>query len=314
MKKSICIVLIILLTALMGTMLILDKHQESKQNHHVKELQNEAEPYEKELSQIRLELEEKKAVIESLPDVSGTMIGFVPNTADDIASIKEVTDGHSFTPLVLLDCAKDEATLQSIAQRAVQEGYDLILAGITFDASVVEKADAIKAFLTDYFGAQDPVFLLRNTYDTEGNRAILKQHGYEKLVRYSDSLSAGVDDAGIPYLAYGFIRSSGAYGNYINQAAAAKSFSITVFDFADIQRGAIGKTDIANYIEAVDKKVSAEEMLYTNLKSAFQAVAEGGSISSGTENDYEKYEKKQQDRIKELEEIIAEIYNRWDEY
>ena len=88
MKKSICIVLIILLTALMGTMLILDKHQESKQNYHVKELQNEAEPYEKELSQIRLELEEKKAVIESLPDVSGTMIGFVPNTADDIASIK----------------------------------------------------------------------------------------------------------------------------------------------------------------------------------------------------------------------------------
>ena len=55
-------------------------------------------------------------------------------------------------------------------------------------------------------------------------------------------------------------------------------------------------------------------MLYTNLKDAFQAVSEGGAISSGTESDYEEYDKKQQKRIEELEEIIAEIYNRWDEY
>lgn len=49
-----------------------------------------------------------------------------------------------------------------------------------------------------------PVVLLRNSEDTETNRALLAEHGYETLFRFSAALDDGTQDE-ILYLSYGFI-------------------------------------------------------------------------------------------------------------
>lgn len=310
MKKVLCIVLSIIILACIGVILVLDKQQKDRQAAHIKELQKEARSYEKEIDQIRSEIEERKKEVESSSDVSGVIIGFVPTSVVDIEMIKEITAELQFTPLIVLDCALDEYMLQGIAQATIAEGYDLVLSGMTFDASVLEKADNIKTLVYEYGYDQEPTFFLEHACDTEENRNQLKQHGYKNMVRYSESFDSGTDDSGDPFISYEFISDSDADVNFISKVANAHSYIVMAFNFSDIYSGVIEKTDIAVFLGAIEQSVAVHVMKYTNLTEAFNAVVEKDRVAK--EN--EEYEIAQQQRIEELEKMISEIYSRWDEY
>lgn len=313
MKRLFTNVLIIVLAVLLGMLLFLDKKQENRRAAHMVQLQNEARSYNQEIDDIRSELKKRESEIKRTSDVSGAIIGFVPTSAEDVSTIKNLTAGYRFTPLLILDCAMDEDTLKVVAREAVEEHYDLILAGITFDQEVVKTADSIQALLPEYGYNKEPAFFLRHSFDTKENLEVLLQHGFQRLVRYNDSLSSGVADSGVPYLSYGFIRSSSAYPNFISQVVDAHSYTIMTFDFQDIRSGAVKTADITDFLVKVDSQVSAGKMLFTDLSEAFDAVVEREGLSKRCQEEFEEYRVEQQKRIEELEKIISEIYSRLDD-
>ena len=312
MKKTLSVVLIILLAGLLGGLLFWDKQDEARRTARMEQLQREARPYYQEITAIRNELQNQEREIRITHDVSGVIIGFVPAAADDVSTVKALTAGYGFTPLIILDCAKEETVLQDIVRRTVDEGWNLMLAGITFDQTVLERADFICTLLPEYGYETEPAFLLRRAYDTNENRETLRQHGYQYLVRYTDSLIADVDEFGTPYIAYGFVRSPNTYSNLVNQIVAAHTMMNMVFDFEDLAQGTIDETIITDYLKAVETQVSTGKLVYTDLTEAFDAVVEGESLSRRRQEAYEQYKEEQQKRIDELEEIISEIYSRPD--
>lgn len=314
MNKKTAAVLCVILVVLIVVIALLVQRQEKRQAEYMSQLISEAKPYEKEIEAIRAELEARKKALTEAPTVSSVIIGFLPGSTDDISKVKELTAGYDFTPLIILDCAMDEEALQNIARAAISQGFDLALAGMTFDQAILEQANALRAVLPAYGYDKTVSFLLRYPFDTEANREMLGQHGYTNLIRYSSSLYSGVDGQGVTYISYGLLTSPEKYANVVSQIAAAHSYTVAVFDFTADHGMNEPEACITDFLELTDSQVTDREMVYTHITDAFRAVKDADSAYKQRQEEFQQYQSEQQKRIEELEAIISEIYSRWGAY
>lgn len=305
MKKILSSALIVLLALGLVVLLLWDHQSEQKRAADLNQLQRETMPYIQEITAIRQELKQRESEINVTSDVSGLIVGFVPTSREEVAVVKEISTEYSFAPLIVLDCAMDDASVQEIAHRTILEGLDLLLTGMSFDQAVLERADSVRTLLQECGYQKEPAFLLRNAFDTEGNLELLRQHGYRSLVRYDDSLGTGVDDFGVPHICYGFVRSSDASSGFISRIAAAHSHVLVLFSFADLNSKAISPAIITETLEAIEKQEAEGKLVYTTPEEAFSAVAEAKNLSRKRREEFEQYKAEQEKRIDELEEIIS---------
>ena len=161
---------------------------------------------------------------------------------------------------------------------------------------------------------KSPAFLLRGNVNTEETRNLLKEHGYTELILYDDSLQAGMQENGEPYICYGFFKQPVYYADYISQVVTAHTMMLASFSFSTIQNGTLQISDVERFMTLADDRKAANELRYVDLNSAFQAVADQNTTKQERQESYEKYEAEQEKRIQELKEKISAIYSRWDEY
>ena len=185
-SKALSIVVILLAVVLFG-LLFVNHRQEQRQTAHMQQLQKEAMPYEQEINDIRSELAQKQRAINTKEDASGILFGFVPALTDDFTEIDKLAAKHSITPVILLDCSQEKEQLTRILKKAVAKDYEVVLAGLQFDESILQTADEMKDLLVQMDDTKSPAFLLRNKVNTEENRNLLNEHGYTELILYDDS-------------------------------------------------------------------------------------------------------------------------------
>lgn len=314
MKRKTLLIVVFLLAVVLFGLFFVNHRQEQRQAAHMQQLQKEAMPYEQEINDIRSELAQKQRAINTKEDASGILFGFVPASADDFTEIDKLAAEHSFTPVIILDCSQEKDVLTAILKKAVEKDYEVVLAGLQFDESILQTADEMKDLLVQMDDTKSPAFLLRNNVNTEKNRNLLNEHGYTELILYDDSLKAGMQENGKPYICYGFFRQPGYYSDYISQVVTAHTMMLASFDFSTIQSGTLQISDIERFMTLTDDQKAANELRYVDLNSAFQAVADQNTTRQDQQEAYEKYEAEQEKLIQELEEKISAIYSRWDEY
>lgn len=312
-SKALSIVVLLLAVALFG-LLFVNHRQEQRQTAHMQLLQKEAVPYEQEINDIRSELAQKQRAINTKEDASGILFGFVPASADDFTEIDKLAAEHSITPVILLDCSQEKEQLTRILEKAVAKDYEVVLAGLQIDESILQTADEMKDLLAQMDDTKSPAFLLRNKVNTEETRNLLNEHGYTELILYDASLQAGMQENGKTYICYGFFKQPVYYPDYISQVVTAHTMMLASFDFSTIQSGTLQISDVEKFMTLADDRKAANELRYVDLNSAFQAVADQNATQQERQESYEKYEAEQEKRIQELEEKISEIYSRWDEY
>lgn len=229
-RKTLSIVVFLLAVVLFG-LLFVNHRQEQRQAAHMQQLQKEAMPYEQEINDIRSELAQKQRAINTKEDASGILFGFVPESADDFTEIDKLAAEHSITPVILLDCSQEKEQSRRILKKAVEKDYEVVLAGLQFDESILQTADEMKDSLAQLDDTKSPAFLLRNNVNTEKNRNLLNEHGYTELILYDDSLKAGMQENGKPYICYGFFKQPVYYSDYISQVVTAHTMMLASFDF-----------------------------------------------------------------------------------
>lgn len=133
-------------------------------------------PYEQEINDIRLELAQKQRAINIEEDTSGILFGFVPASADDFTEIDKLAAEHSITPVILLDCSQEKEQLAQILEKAVAKDYEVALAGLQIDESILQTADEMKDLLAQIDDTKSPAFLLRGNVNTEETRNLLNEH------------------------------------------------------------------------------------------------------------------------------------------
>ena len=312
-SKALSIVVLLLAVALFG-LLFVNHRQEQRQTAYMQQLQKEAVPYKQEINDIRSELAQKQHAINIKEDASGILFGFVPASEDDFTEIDKLAAEHSITPVILLDCSQEKEQLAQILEKAVAKDYEVVLAGLQFDESILQTADEMKDLLVQMDDTKSPAFLLRNNVNTEETRNLLNEHGYTELILYDASLQAGMQKSGKPYICYGFFKQPVYYPDYISQVVTAHTMMLASFDFSTIQSGTLQISDVERFMTLADDRKAANELRYVDLNSAFQAVADQNATQQERQESYEKYEAEQEKRIQELEEKISAIYSRWDEY
>ena len=176
MKSKALSIVVLLLTVVLFGLLFVNHRQEQRQTAHMQQLQKEAMPYEQEINDIRLELVQKKRAINTKEDTSGILFGFVPASADDFIEIDKLAAEHSITPVILLDCSQEKEQLAQILEKAVAKDYEVVLAGLQIDESILQTADEMKDLLAQMDDTKRPAFLLRNKVNTEEARNLLNEH------------------------------------------------------------------------------------------------------------------------------------------
>ena len=311
MKRKISYFVVLLAAALVG-ILFINYRQDQRQTAHMQQLQKEAIPYEQEISDIRSDLAQRKRTVESKEDVSGVLFGFVPTSVNDFAEIDKLAAAHSITPVIILDCSYEKDVLTTILEKAVAQNYEVVLAGLKFDDDILQTADEMKNLLPE--DTKNPAFLLRNSINTEANRDLLQRHGYTNLILYAESLQAGIQENGDPYICYGFFKAPDYFPQYIAQIVSVHTMMLASFDFAAIQKGMYQISDVETFLILTDERKAADELQYVDLSSAFQTVANWNTTQQERQEAYEVYQAEQEAHIQELEEKISEIYSRWDEH
>lgn len=299
-----------------GLFLVLNRIDQRQNRQHaaqIRQLQQEIQPYVREINQIRTDLQEREYTVSHPISTSGILFGFVPTSAADLVQIDALATAYDITPVIILDCSYPEKVLTAIVQKAIAQDYEVVLAGLQFDNTILQRADTMKALLAQMDDTKSPAFLLRNNVNTEENRNLLNEHGYTELILYDNSLQAGMQKNGEPYICYGFFKQPVYYADYISQVVTAHTMMLASFDFSTIQSGTLKIADIERFMTLTDDRKAANELRYLDLSSAFQAVADQNTTQQDRQNSYEVYKAKQEQRIQQLDEKIYAACSREDE-
>lgn len=276
-------------------------------------LQQQAAPYEQELREIQSELDKREKAISANTDISGAVPCFRVSSAKDIELVKKLSAGHAFTPTILLNCSLDKETLRDIIKASAAENYDFVLFIHSMQDDTLDTVADLQEMIAKYTTVWKPIVLLRNQDDTQENRALLAQHGYQTLFRYRTNLDDGIQDE-ILYLPYGSLRATVSSSRLITTLVSAHTSMAICFDLDSLHDHTLAEKDITNCLNVLDEYVSEKKLEYRDADTAFWVLAQKEGKTERAKAEFDRYEQQQEARLKELRDIISEIYSHWNEY
>ena len=312
-SKTFAVGVIIVCSALLIGLSWMNRQQERRRLAQLRALQQQAAPYEQEIREIQSELDKREKAISANSDTSGAIPCFEISSAKDIEVVKELSADYAFTPTILLDCSLDKETLRDIIKASAAENYEFVLFIRSMQDDTLDTAADLQEMIAEYTTGWEPIVLLRNPEDTEANRALLAQRGYQTLFRYRTDLDDGTQDE-ILYLPYGFLRATTSSSRLTDTLVSAHTSMAICFDLDNLHDHTLAEKDITDCLSVLDKYVSEKALEYRDADTAFLVLAQKEGKTERAKAEFDRYAQQQEARIKELREIVSEIYSHWDEY
>ena len=312
-SKIFSVGVIIVCSALLIGLSWMNRQQERRRLAQMRALQQQAAPYEQEIREIQSELNKREKAISANSDISGAIPCFRISSAKDIEVVKELSADYAFTPTILLDCSLDKETLRDIIKASAAENYDFVLFIRSMGDDTLDTAEELQEMIAEYTTGWEPIVLLRNPDDTQENRALLAQRGYQTLFRYRTDLDDGTQDE-ILYLPYGFLRATTSSSRLTDTLVSAHTSMAICFDLDNLHDNTLAEKDITDYLNVLDEYVSEKKLEYRDADTAFLVLAQKEGKTERAKAEFDRYEQQQKARIKELRDIVSVIYSHWDEY
>ena len=312
-SKTFAVGVIIVCSALLIGLSWMNRQQERRRLAQMRALQQQAAPYEQEIRKIQSELDKREKAISANSEISGAIPCFEITSAKDIEVIKELSTGYAFTPTILLDCSLDKETLRDIIKASAAENYDFVLFIRSMQDDTLDTAAELQEMIAEYTTGWEPIVLLRNPEDTQANRALLAQRGYQTLFRYRTDLDDGTQDE-ILYLPYGFLRATTSSSRLTDTLVSAHTSMAICFDLDNLHDNTLAEKDITDCLNVLDKYVSEKKLEYRDADTAFLVLAQKEGKTERAKAEFDRYAQQQEARIKELRDVVSEIYSHWDEY
>ena len=312
-SKTFAVGVIIVCSALLIGLSWMNRQQERRRLAQMRALQQQAAPYEQEIREIQSELNEREKAISANTDISGAIPCFRISSAKDIEVVKKLSADYAFTPTILLNCSLDKETLRDIIKASAAENYEFVLFIRSMQDDTLDTAEEVQKMIAEYTTGWEPIVLLRNQADTQENRALLAQRGYQTLFRYRTDLDDGTQDE-ILYLPYGFLRSTTSSSRLTDTLVSAHTSMAICFDLDNLHDNTLAEKDITDCMNVLDQYVSEETLEYRDADTAFLVLAQKEGKTERGKAEFDRYAQQQEARIKELREIVSEIYSHWDEY
>lgn len=312
-SKTFAVGVIIVCSALLIGLSWMSRQQERRRLAQLRALQQQAAPYEQEIREIQSELDKREKAISANTDISGVIPCFRISSAKDIEVVKKMSADYAFTPTILLNCSLDKEVLRDIIKAAAAENFDFVLFIRSMQDDTLDTVAEVQEMIAEYTPVWQPVVLLRNPEDTDANRALLAQRGYQTLFRYRTELDDGTQDE-ILYLPYGFILATTSSSRLTTTLVSAHTSMAICFDLDNLHDNSLAEKDITDYLNVLDEYVSEKKLEYRDADTAFFVLAQKEGRTERAKAEFDRYEQQQKAQIKELRDIVSEIYSHQDEY
>ena len=312
-SKTFAVGVIIVCSVILIGLSWMNRQQERRRLAQMRASQQQAAPYKQEIREIQSELNKRKKAISAYSEISGAVPCFEISSAKDVEVVKKLSAGHAFTPTILLNCSLDKETLRDIIKAAAAENYDFVLFIRSMQDDTLDTAADLQEMIAEYTIGWEPIVLLRNPDDTQENRALLAQRGYQTLFRYRTDLDDGTKDE-ILYLPYGFLRATTSSSRLTEMLVSAHTSTAICFDLDNLHDNTLAEKDITDYLNVLDEYVSEKKLEYRDADTAFLVLAQKEGKTERAKAEFDRYEQQQKARIKELRDIISEIHSHQDEY
>lgn len=312
-SKTFAVGVIIVCSVLLIGLSWMNRQQERRRLAQMRALQQQAAPYEQEIREIQSELDRREKAISANSEISGAIPCFEISSAKDIEVVKELSADYAFTPTILLDCSLDKETLRDIIKASAAENYDFVLFIRSMGDDTLDTVAELQEMIAEYTAGWEPIVLLRNQADTQENRALLAQRGYQTLFRYSTDLDDGTQDE-ILYLPYGFILATTSSSRLTDTLVSAHTSMAICFDLDNLHDHTLAEKDITDCLNVLDEYVSEKALEYRDADTAFLVLAQKEGKTERGKAEFDRYAQQQEARIKELRDIVSEIYSHQDEY
>lgn len=312
-SKTFAVGVIIVCSALLIGLSWMNRQQERRRLAQMRASQQQAAPYKQEIREIQSELNKREKAIYTSTDISGAIPCFEISSAKDIEVVKELSADYAFTPTILLDCSLDKETLRDIIKASAAENYKFVLFIRSMGDDTLDTVVDLQEMIAEYTTGWEPIVLLRNPEDTQENRALLAQRGYQTLFRYRTDLDDGTQDEML-YLSYGFILATTSSSRLTDTLVSAHTSMAICFDLDNLHDNTLAEKDITDYLNVLDKYVSEKKLEYRDADTAFLVLAQKEGKTERAKAEFDRYAQQQEARIKELRDVVSEIYSHWDEY
>lgn len=311
--KTFAVGALIVCSALLIGLLWMDRQQEQRRLAQMRLLHQQAAPYEKEIREIQSELNKREKAISTNTDISGAIPCFKISSTKDIEVVKELSADYAFTPTILLDCSLEKEVLRDIVKASAAENYEFVLFIRFMQDDTLDTAEEVQKMIAEYTTAWEPIVFLRNPEDTKENRALLAQRGYQTLFRYRTDLDDGTQDEML-YLSYGFILATTSGSRLADTLVSAHTSMALCFDLDNLHDNTLAEKDITDCLNVLDEHVSEKTLEYRDADTAFLILAQKEGRTERAKAEFDRYAQQQEERMKELRDIVSEIYSHWDEY
>lgn len=312
-SKTFAVGVIIVCSALLIGLSWMNRQQERRRLAQMRASQQQAAPYKQEIREIQSELNKREKAISTSTDISGAIPCFEISSAKDIELVKELSADYAFTTTILLNCSLDKETLRDIIKASAAENYDFVLFVRSMGDDTLDTAADLQEMIAEYTIGWEPIVLLRNPDDTQENRALLAQRGYQTLFRYRTDLDDGTQDEML-YLPYGFLRATTSSSRLTDTLISAHTSMAICFDLDNLHDNTLAEKDITNCLNVLDEYASKKKLEYRDADTAFLVLAQKEGKTERAKAEFDRYAQQQEARIKELRDIVSEIYSHWDEY
>lgn len=312
-SKTFAVGVIIVCSVLLIGLSWMNRQQERRRLAQMRALQQQAAPYEQEIRDIQSELDKREKAISANSDISGAIPCFEISSAKEIEVVKELSAGYAFTPTILLNCSLDKEPLRDIIKASAAENYKFVLFIRSMGDDTLDTVVDLQEMIAEYTTGWEPIVLLRNPEDTQANRALLAQRGYQTLFRYRTDLDDGAQDEML-YLPYGFLRATTSSSRLTDTLVSAHTSMAICFDLDNLHDHTLAEKDITDCLNVLDKYVSEKKLEYRDADTAFLVLAQKEGKTERAKAEFDRYAQQQKARIKELRDIVSEIYSHWDEY
>ncbi len=306
--KVVGIVLTVALVAGMCWVYFRDRREQDRQAAAWESLADAALPYEKEKRELEQELSQLQEAAQYVPEHADLMIGFLVSDASDMAYVREKSAQYGFSPIIVIDCTANTASIASCLE-AVEAGWEILLYTPEFSDEIHASVVFTKQ-LVESMGKQDTgIFLLRNGYHTEHHVSLLAESGFVGYATYHDSPVSGQTEDGLVYFDYSLVRSGGTVtSDRLAEAYAKKAAFLVVLDMAGMQSGALTDKNVTAILDDAQKYAAHEDCSFSTVADTVATLSEINQIEADNRAEHAARVAAIEARLGELDAIISGIY------
>lgn len=291
--------------------LYMDRKEEQQKSAQLARQNEEAQPYEKEIKKINVQMEERKQELSYISDTAKLLVGYRMYVPENLAMIQKQAETYGFSPIIVLDCGTELEQLTTLIQTVAGEGWDIMLTGSPTVDEFDEKVTKVRDVMGKLGISDTGVFLLRDSDYSEENVEILVANGFKGYTCYSSEVTNGCEEDGTVYFEYWYYKQdSSLLKDKMEQMVSGRKTMIVVFGLESLQTDDLSEEDIEKALDLTKGYVEDGKMVYSSTAEVVHELSNINEIKAQRQAEYEEYAAQQQEKIAELKEKIDQIYGK----